>query len=63
MALLVFLRGAFLGGIGTLLFNEFWCFFEDEGFILVILILHAIKKSSISTIFIIIIIFFFKIEV
>ena len=28
MALLVFLRGAFLGVIGTLLFNEFWCFLK-----------------------------------
>ena len=28
MALLVFLRGAFLGGIGTLLFNEFWYFLK-----------------------------------
>ena len=28
MALLVVLRGAFLGGIGTLLFNEFWHFLK-----------------------------------
>ena len=28
IALLVFLRGAFLGGIGTLLFNEFWYFLK-----------------------------------
>ena len=28
MALLVVLRGAFLGGIGTLLFNEFWYFLK-----------------------------------
>ena len=28
MALLVFLRGSFLGVIGTLLFNEFWCFLK-----------------------------------
>ena len=42
VVLLVVLRGAFLGGIiGTLVFNKFWYFFEDEGFILVILILQA----------------------
>ena len=28
MALLVFLRGSFLGVIGTLLFIEFWCFLK-----------------------------------
>ena len=28
MALLVVLRGAFLGGIGTLLFNESWYFLK-----------------------------------
>ena len=28
MALLVVLRGAFLGGIGTLIFNEFWYFLK-----------------------------------
>ena len=28
MALLVVLRWAFLGGIGTLLFNEFWYFLK-----------------------------------
>ena len=28
MALLVFLRGSFLGVIGTLLFSEIWCFLK-----------------------------------
>ena len=42
VALLEVLRGTFLGGIDTLVFNEFWYFFEDEGFILIILILQAI---------------------
>ena len=60
VALLIVLRGAFLGGIGTLFFNEFWYFFEDEGFILVILILQPIEKSSISTIFFIFLSNFWK---
>ena len=51
MALLMDLRGALLGGIGTLLLDEFWYFFEDEVFILVILILQAIQKSSTSSYF------------
>ena len=45
MALLVVLRGSFLGVIGTLLFNESLVLFEGEGFILVILILQAITKE------------------
>ena len=62
MALLVVLRGAFLRVTGTLLFNEFLVPFEDEGFILVILILQAIQKSSLSIIFSFIINFFENIE-
>ena len=64
MALLV---GSSEGGI----FREHWqfaflmslgTFFENEGFILVILILQAIQKSSISTIFSFFINFFEKIR-
>ena len=51
MALLVVLRGGIFRGHWHFAFLRILVLFEDEGLILVILILHAIKKSSISTIF------------
>ena len=42
VALLVVLRGPFLGGIDNLIFNEFLVLSGDQDFILVILILQAI---------------------